>query len=136
MLRSSIVAAVAVVLLSAGCSSSDPGPNCPAAGPTFRVTLTAMPGPLPPDTRLEVKYGAGVEQYPGNAGKSVFCHDVPGDPDAGARDAISCDLWTSGAADVTVTATGYATIERTLMAVRDDCGIQLTEVAIELEKPD
>lgn len=135
MPRLPFVVAVAASLLAA-CSSSDPGPTCRPNGPTFRVMLTAVPGPLPPDTRIEVKYGAGVERYPGNAGKSIFCHDVSSDPDAGVREGISCDLWTSGAADVSVTASGYLPVERTLVAERDECGLVLTQVSIELEQPD
>lgn len=132
MLRLPIFAATIAALLSA-CTSRDPAPACPPSGPTFRVLLTASSGPLPADTRIAVKYGAGVEEYPGDAGKSVFCHDVPGDPDAGAREAISCELWTSGAADVSVTASGCCPIEKTLRAERDDCGLELTEVPLELE---
>jgi hypothetical protein len=139
--------ACALVLLVAGCSDSgSDAPTCPPPGPTFRLTLTAAAGPLPGDTSLEVRYGGGTEPYPPLASKppqSVFCHagaDAGADasatiPDAGA-DALVCDLWTNGPATVEVRAQGYPDLSQSFVPTRDECGIHLTLVDMELEKGD
>lgn len=126
-------AIVAAALLVMACSSeSAPNrPQCPDSGPSFHLTLTSDAGALPSDTRVEVTYGAGYEVYElddaTRAGKSVLCERVP--EDGSTVDALSCELWTSGAATLHVTAEGYETIDETLTAERDDCGIKLTSVA-------
>lgn len=92
---------------------------------------------LPSDTQIEVTYGAGHEVYAlddaTRAGKAVFCEPSPGGDAAGAL-AISCDLWTSGAASLKVSADGYETLDETLSAERDECGIKLTSVSRKLER--
>lgn len=67
--------------------------------------------------------------------------DGPGGPhgDGGPNRTIArvvCDLWTDGAADVHITASGYPEVERELSAERDACGLVLSEVAITLERAD
>lgn len=128
-------AIAASTLLLAACSSeaAPDRPQCPIeTGPSFRVLLVGEGGSLPEDTEIEVTYGAGNEVYAlgdaTRAGKSVFCNPLPEDAGAGGVEAISCELWTSGAATIRVTALGYEAIEETLSAERDDCGIKLTEV--------
>lgn len=103
--------------------------------PSFRVELTAGDGELPSDTRVEVTYGAGTEVYSPDdstlAGKSVLCESWRGS--TGVR-AISCELWTSGAASLKVSATGYDAIDEPLSAERDECGIKTTEIIRQLER--
>lgn len=124
----------------AGCSDeSEPSrPACPSTtGPSFRVTITSEDEVLPSDTQVEVVYGAGHEVYSlddaTRAGKAVFCEPSAAFDAAGAP-AISCDLWTSGAASLKVSAEGYEPIDETLSAERDECGIKLTEVTRTLER--
>lgn len=132
--------AFAVPLFAACSDESEPSrPQCPSTtGPSFRVTIAAEDeDALPSDTQIEVTYGAGNEVYAlddaTRAGKAVFCEASPGD-DAAVALAISCDLWTSGAATLKVSAHGYETIDETLSAERDECGIKLTEVTRTLER--
>lgn len=126
--RTGLLAAAlcSTALLAAACSE-DGGPDskqCKVV-PAFRLNLRAASGPLPPDTMLEVKYGAGVESYrldQGDTGQeNVLCHtDAPDGGDAGKDvSQIDCELWTQGAAKVTLTATGYDTIVKDLGAKED-----------------
>lgn len=120
-----------------GCSGeSEPSrPLCPPAGPSFRVTIEAEGEALPEDIRIEISYGAGHEVYrlddATRAGKSVFCEPLP---DAENVETIVCELWTSGAAGLEISAEGYEPIDETLSAERDDCGIVLVEVSRKLER--
>ena len=139
----------------AGCASrAEPAAAECVAGsrPAFRLTLSAEDGPLPADTALEVVFGGGDETWaaadPGAPGKSVFCRPGLADPgadatppdasfpDGGAIDAITCELWTSGAARVTVHASGYADVDRELAAESGACGLVTKDVAVVLERGD
>jgi hypothetical protein len=103
---------------------------------------------------LRVRYGGGTENYvlrqPSPRPDVVFCAELaPADagtptevPDAalptpGAPiEALLCELWTQGAATLTVEASGYPATQRDLRARRDDCGIETVEDEIRLSAPD
>lgn len=134
-------------LLALGCSSDDPPDmQCPRQPAAFRVLLHAAVGPLPDDTLLAVRYGAGQEEFrleaPPVEPEVVFCEvsardgGVPGVADASAppfeaAEAIACDLWTDGPAIVTVTASGYPELREQLEPLTDECGVKDT-VEVEL----
>ena len=146
--------ALAVAQGAAGCSSgsSPSDPTCPAGDrPAFHLVIDAAGAQLPPDTAIEVVFGGGDETWTlaaPAAGKSVFCKPAgtgdagvsdgdEGDAgDAGGAAAIACDLWTSGAAEVKVRATGWATLDRELTAESDACGLVTTQVTLSLEHTD
>lgn len=138
-LRPSWILAVALHtsgLVACSSESATEREPCPkSAAPSFRVEITAEEGALPEDVRVEVTYGAGYELYAlddsSRAGKSVLCETTE---DASGVEAISCELWTSGAASLKVSATGYEPIDETLSAERDECGIKTTEVTRTLER--
>ncbi len=101
--------------------------------------------PLPRDVKIEVKYGGGVElydaAYPVATPQVVECRqeldqDAAEDASAGQLEKIVCDLWTDGAASVTVTAEGYPKTERALAAETDECGVVMTEQEITLQEGD
>jgi hypothetical protein len=133
--------------MAAGCSSTRPEQCSPAySHPTFRLTVTADVTPLPGDLVITVKYGSGVEiydvQHPNLSPEVVFCKKVreggTTDKDAGAEDAdaIVCDLWTDGAATITLMAEGYPEKKVDLSAEVDECGLKLKEESITLDKGD
>ncbi len=129
--------ALLAAFLPACSGETEPGSPCPdVTWPSFRVSLVGEDDALPADLRVEVTYGAGHEIYEldddTRANKAVFCRTEP--EDAAVAQAVVCDLWTSGAASLKVEATGYATIDETLSAERDECGITLTEVVRVLER--
>lgn len=136
--RSFLALTLLASLSLAACSDdSEPGQPCPdVTWPSFRVSLTSEGETLPADLRIEITYGAGREIFEldddTRANKAVFCRTEP--EGAAEAEEVVCDLWTSGAASLKVTATGYATIDETLSAERDECGIKLTEVSRVLEK--
>lgn len=89
--------------------------------------LRAESGTVPEDLVLEVRYGGGVEEYrrtdPATP-RIVFCEDSVD----GGFDAVRCDLWTNGAASITVTGSGLSTMRRDLSATFDDpCDDVMTE---------
>lgn len=138
---SSFAAVAALACLAGGgCSGGETVERCTGTGPTFHLVVSSPDGPLPPDTTIRVRYGGGVETFaladPGRPGDAVLCRATgPGDAtlDAGAAEAIACDLWTDGAAHATVTAGGYPAVERDLVASPDGC---LTDARIELAAGD
>jgi hypothetical protein len=150
------------LLLSFGvlsaCSDPSTRPNCPPPVPAFRLELTAEDGPLPPDTSLSVTYqGSQKESYrlsgPASGNEDVCCrpgarlpdgvalpHVACGTtaPDVGVPEAIFCELWTNGLAEVGVTGHGYPSIDRVLETrKRDrDCGVDTVDVHLALSHPD
>lgn len=122
---------LAPLAFAQACSSGgDDDVVCPAPQPAFKVLLRASNGNLPADTSMEVKFGAGVETFE-LASSDTFLETVRcrlsevdgGDWDAGTEDvpAVSCDLWTQGAASVKVLATGYPPLEEALTAETGEC---------------
>lgn len=127
------------------CGSSQDRSDCPGPHPTFRLTVRADGKPLPHDVKIEVKYGGGVELYdaahPVATPQVVECEqrldsDAGEDASAGQLERIVCDLWTDGAATVTVTAKGYPETERSLAAETDTCGVVMTDQEITLREGD
>lgn len=60
--------------------------------------------------------------------------DAAASPPGPVIASLGCDLWTSGAATVEVTASGYAPLFEDLALPKDSC--EVSEVALELERPD
>lgn len=149
-----------------GCSKGDgSSQDCsppPPPVPAFRLELTAD-GPLPGGTKLSVTYqGTQVESYfvgrpaagnedvccrPGRpvgsaALPDVGCGAADGGADAGTDgagiEALHCDLWTNGGAEVVITAPGYPELDRVLTAKlsADGCGVATSETRIVLLRAD
>jgi len=98
------------------------------------LTLRTESGaPLPPDAHLTVAAGSGTEEFDADelpaAPNLAFCA-AAGD---GGVTELTCKLWTSGAAELTITATGYEPVQRRkLVAEADPCGIKTVDVKIAL----
>jgi hypothetical protein len=158
-----LIATVASLQLSgvlAGCKGSkDPAddPLCVQQGPAFRVMVVAPNGPLPRDTELRLTYqGTLSEDYDfhdRSRNEDLCCRamsSVPNeltmtscDPDAGAplhgpAMAIVCDVWSNGAAQITLSATGYDSTVNDLAATLDeDCEtIETRDVTLTLQRGD
>ena len=101
--------------------------GCPPQGPPaplFTLKVTAMRGPLPEDTTLRVRWSAGDEPefvlgQPDTwmtleQGSNVVCQ-VPHDagPPTDMTELV-CELWTSGATEIDLTAQGYLPHNQTL----------------------
>jgi hypothetical protein len=143
----------------------DHKPTEPCEGPTFNLVVRADPGPLPPDTRINVRYGGNQDGEPYALGvartaQAVFCDEdttlggasSTGDPSsagAGAGGApnqkpsedgvlaLRCRLYTQGPARLDVTATGYVTIydQPLSLETKKHCQIPFPVVLMP-EKPD
>ena len=93
---------------------------------------------MPEDVLISVQYGGGIETFRAvgdNLASVVLCevHREQADDEQGPIEEIACDLWTSGAATVSVTATGYVDDVQDLEAEKDPkCGILLSNVRITL----
>jgi hypothetical protein len=122
---------------------------------SFRVLIVAAKGPLPQDTVFGVKHGASTQEelfslqdFPESdvvfccrSTRDKECVETPdGSPDADAGtppvEALLCELWTDGAARVTVTASGYPKIATTLDARFSEGCIEPRDVVLKLERPD
>jgi hypothetical protein len=135
--------------LAAACSKDPEYDDCNVERPAFLVRVSAGTAELPNDTRLHVEYGAGDEDYvlaqPPERPDVVFCTllspqvdtDAMIEVDAGSpvRELL-CELWTQGAAELTVRASGYPTQVLKLVAERDSCGIETVEHLVVLERAD
>ncbi len=129
-----------------GCGP-DQKPPPPCDGPSLILLLTAENGPLPADTRINVRYGGNREgeQYvlgDTRTPQAVFCKELttpPGDPDADASAAagagptepegvytLRCRLFTQGPATLDASAEGYETLEDEALSFDDDerCEVQ------------
>jgi hypothetical protein len=143
----------------------DHKPDEPCEGPTFNLVVRAEPGPLPPDTQINVHYGGNQEGETYALGDSrtpqaVFCDEdttaggapaasEPNAPTSGAGgapnevppddgvQALRCRLYTQGPARLDVTASGYTTIEdqRLPLDTKERCEIAAAVVLMP-EKPD
>lgn len=140
---------VAPLLLAAvACSEQQapPSDTCPGPRPAFSLHVERADGELlPADTTLTVSYGGSAQERfalddPPTAPQVVFCRVVPegaaldggvvdlASLDAGTHiKALVCELWTDGAANVSVEASGLAPFTQTLVAQTDECGITTTE---------
>jgi hypothetical protein len=130
-------------LLFAGCNGTDgeDEPVCPRGRPAFDVRLTAADGSVPGDLELSVTVGGSVtETFPAHGrGKNdvlccvrgegdglsfnpATCGEPTGDAsttEAGHATVIHCQVWSNGAAQVEVDASGYAPLEQILTARAD-----------------
>jgi len=132
---------------SSSSSSSTGGGGCPMGPPEALFTLrvfTEKGTVLPSDTTVAVRWSAGEEPLyvlddPSTHktledGSNVVCAAAQGVGGAGGQGgavsaaegggpaALSCELWTSGTTEVTVTATGYPeTVETFKPETIDDC---------------
>src|SRR5688572_19292644 len=133
-----------LVLLGA-CDPSEPPTECPSeVPPTFRVTVRAVEGPLPADTKLTLQYGGGMETFaldePPTQHSIIFCNAGPaahglggaagagGDGGAGGAapaseiEALVCDLYPEGAATLSVTGGDYPELLEELEGETNECG--------------
>jgi hypothetical protein len=118
------------------------GGGCPApAEPMLTLTISAVDGPLPPDTTLRVTWSAGHEPAfalddPStwqslDEGANVVC-DV--DAKKAPPSELRCELWTSGPTEVVIDAKGYAPVDETFSPKNTDaCGPVPTEVTVVLQ---
>jgi hypothetical protein len=141
----------------------DHKPEEPCNGPTFNLVVRAEPGPLPPDTKINVHYGGNQDGEPYALGdtrtpQAVFCSEIttlggaPSAPDPSAAgvggaagtssapvgvQALECRLYTQGPARLDVTAAGYESLEDQPLSLEhhERCEIEV-EVKLALEKPD
>lgn len=99
------------------------GGACPM-GPQamFELTVTAVDGPVPPDTRIAVSWSAADEPefalddpftWKTLEEANIECDVDPSHPPGPDLPALLCHLWTSGATHVKVTASDYQTFEET-----------------------
>jgi hypothetical protein len=131
---------------------------CPLAVPAFRLTLRAVPE-LPPGTKLTVAFGGAQSErfvlgmapgsnetvccgtyLDGDAPELIPCSTAPDAQTDGAglasdaagfrSPALVCDLWTNGAAEITVRAAGYPEFTEHLVAeMRKECaGLVTVEI--------
>lgn len=140
-----------------------PPRDCPRQQPAFRILLTAEDGRLPTDTFLKVTYGSGTDTFSfaeaGGSHEDLCCRpwtdtdaglppttcgaSATGDasrdagPDGGAGpEALLCDLWSNGVAELDVTTAEYPKLAQSLSAERDECGVRTVEVRVELRHAD
>jgi hypothetical protein len=143
----------------------DHRPEKPCDGPSFNLVLTTETGaPLPPDTRLTVRYGGNPDGELYELGKprtpqAVSCVEdttpgghssLPAAAEGGQGGAtatdsasntgvvrLSCGLYTQGPARLDVTATGYQPIDDLMLsfADREHCKID-QPVMLKRQKPD
>jgi hypothetical protein len=116
--------------------------------PTFVVTVTSDTGNLPDDTRLEFTHGSGTEEFDLRTVRTpqvVFCEAALENEStggaggaggaAGAVHAIVCELWTGGATELSVVASGFERVEEySLRTDRDRCTVEET-LELETERP-
>lgn len=99
------------------------------------MTLKTESGaPLPGDAHVVVTAGSGKEDFdvvsPPDGPDLAFCTRTGED----AVTELVCKLWTNGAAQLTITASGYQTLKRSLVAETDPCGIKTVDVQIRLQQ--
>lgn len=119
-----------------------PGPPCD--GPTYHLVVRIDDAPLPPDLRLNVRYGGNHEGESYALGEkhtpqAVFCSEDMSQggagneptPSGGASNsepeeagsrvwALRCRLYTQGPARIDVAATGYEPIEEQDLTLAND----------------
>jgi hypothetical protein len=149
MSRPAFASLLVAAALTAGCSKDPQYDECTVVRPAFRVRVSARAESLPGDTRLQVQYGAGKEEYlleqPPEEPDVVFCTLLSREVDAGSMIEVEagapvqellCELWTQGAATLTVRAAGYPTQELSLRADRNECGFETVDYGVMLERAD
>ena len=92
--------------------------------PLFTLRIHGHAGPVPANTKVAVVWSAGAEPIFAlddpttwktlDDGVNAFCRvDTDGGPPVDLTELV-CELWTSGATQVEVSATGYTTYAKTL----------------------
>jgi hypothetical protein len=113
----------AIAALTIGCTRGSGGAtpdDCPPPRPAFSLVVRAFDDrPLADDTTITVSSGGGEEHFamaaPAAAPQSVFCR--------AAAERVDCTLWTDGAAQIKVSAVGFAPASAELRAEADECGV-------------
>ena len=145
-----------------GACGPDRRPEEPCEGPSFNLVVKAEAGPLPADTRINVRYGGNPDGEPYQLSKprtpqAVKCVEdtspggAPSDdaasalagaggasaPDDATVWSLRCALFTQGPARLDVTATGYEPIEDTELSFerKRHCEVDEKFVLVPL-KPD
>ncbi len=142
----------------------DHRPDKPCEGPSFNLVVSTETGDaLPPDTRINVRYGGNPDGEPYELGKprtpqAVSCSEdttggrsaapapastadggqggAPGTADVGVW-ALRCGLYTQGPARLDVTATGYEPIEDLPLSFERRAHCEVDEpVLLKTQKPD
>lgn len=120
--------------------------GCPS-GPhaSFRLTITAVDGAVPPDTALDVAWSVGKQTFELDeqatwkslVDGNVVCDVDPNAPPPTGLKQLVCELWTTGPTDVTVRAKGYSDRQQTLAPkLSERCGGALTsDAALVLARP-
>ena len=144
-----------------GCGP-DHKPDQPCDGPTFNLVVTAESGPLPADTRVNVRYGSNQEGEAYALGEvrtpqAVFCSEdtsaggapataaseeasgaasgaAPTEPEPATNgvQALRCRLYTQGPARLDVTAAGYEPIDDQALSLDRKKRCEI-EIAVELK---
>jgi hypothetical protein len=149
-----------LALAGAAACGPDPKPGPPCVGPTYNLVVKAAGGPLPPDTRLNVRYGGNNEGETYALGEppmpqAVHCDEdtttggAPGALGAGGGEAglggagpqaaedtevwaLRCRLYTQGPARIDVSASGYEPIDEEPLILDEKMRCQVP-VEVELE---
>lgn len=130
--------------------ASDNEDVCCRPGPAMSGPLPAVPcGALPMDSGLAMDSGsatdsgllsdAGFSADSGMSSDSGARTDSGAAMNPGARRALFCELWTGGATEVSITASGYAPFDETLNAVMgedEECGWTTLDVHLTLMRPE
>lgn len=140
----------AFIALASGCSESpDPEVHCDAH-PAFVVLVTVPTGTLPQNTTITITFGGSGTETFGLVGdgphKALFCDwalrdgtkipkpDAATDGAAPLPEALSCELWTGGAANITIAADGYQPIVNMQLEAKNDasCGFKTVNETLPL----
>jgi hypothetical protein len=127
---------------SGGAGGTGGAGGCPDDKPmaAFALSVTASDGPVPADLQLDVKWSADTEppfslddpSTYGSLDKSnVICNvgsDAPQD-----LDVLRCDLWTTGATEITLRAAGYDEHGETLEPLAPDACDQRVTKKVDIE---
>lgn len=112
--------------------------------PTFTLRVkVAAGGPLPPDTTVEVRWSAAEEpafhlddpsSWSTLETANIVCDVDPAKPPPVDLPVLTCSLWTSGPTEVTVSAKGFLTKDRTFTQdPSTDCNPDPTPIEMELD---
>jgi hypothetical protein len=129
--------------------TSDPDPCPDEQPPAFLITVTAVDGSLPSNTRVRLAYGGGNEEYAldsqENRPSVMFCRaeqasfgagGLGGGAGAGGNlvpsSKLVCELWIEGAATIWVQGGDYIEVAMELSGEANECGPQTVEEELEL----
>jgi hypothetical protein len=129
-----------------GGAHSDGGGGCSIVPqPEFVLTIRGAAGTVPHDTKVEVSWSGGLcgpfalddpmTWLPLDV-SNLVCDVDPANPPTSALSSLRCEIWTSGAAHVRVTAAGYQAYDRTLSSMSACPEPQTSDVRVSLEPAD